>query len=494
MLSRIKGINNITSSSGVGSGSVSIEFDKHVNIDMARFEVSAIIRQAWPHLPPGVGYPSISVSRSDDNAARPFLTYTVNAPATPVIIQQFAENSLRPKLAQIAGVNRIDVTGAMPVEWRLEYDYKQLESLGVTIADIQDAITYTRRAKSASCPEAIASGSYVLTVLADPTVAVKEATTICYNTVPTAMTATPTGGAGTMVSCQWYSGASSAAATTNITGATASVYSPSSLTTTTYYRAKVSQSAHGCSSTSTAVTKTVYKSFNSGSITHASGTVTVSNTDPGITITSLVDASGGDENITYQWRRTTTSSTTSTTLTGSTATYSIGNDPSNYSSLGTYTIMRYAHDGTCRTSWVPSGGIYTLKVIMGALNPDKNYTYYPQIWKYPVEIAACDDSFTVARNRIVVVIPTNNVKYFYYNWPYVDANKASMCIFPWRVPTYSDFNTLLNCASVSPTILNNDWRMPGYANSSSMDNVGTSGIYWSSTEYDSSPCVLLVPQ
>jgi multidrug efflux pump subunit AcrB len=140
MLSRIKGVENITSSSGVGSGFITIAFDKHANIDAARFEVSAIIRQTWAHLPPGVSYPSIYVSRSDDNAARPFLTYTVNAPAAPVLIRQFAENSLKPKLAQVAGVNRIDVTGAMPMEWRMEYDYKQLESLGITINDIQAAI------------------------------------------------------------------------------------------------------------------------------------------------------------------------------------------------------------------------------------------------------------------------------------------------------------------------------------------------------------------
>ena len=39
MLSRIKGVENITSSSGVGSGSITIAFDKHANIDVARFEV-----------------------------------------------------------------------------------------------------------------------------------------------------------------------------------------------------------------------------------------------------------------------------------------------------------------------------------------------------------------------------------------------------------------------------------------------------------------------
>ncbi|MDR3235279.1 MAG: efflux RND transporter permease subunit [Prevotellaceae bacterium] len=140
MLSRIKGIKNIKSSSGVNGGYISIDFDKHVNIDAARFEVSTVIRQTWSHLPKTTSYPTVHVSRSDDNASRPFMSYTVNASATPVVIRQFAENIIKPKLAQIVGVNRVDVTGAMPMEWRLEYDSKQLETLELTIQDVQGAI------------------------------------------------------------------------------------------------------------------------------------------------------------------------------------------------------------------------------------------------------------------------------------------------------------------------------------------------------------------
>jgi multidrug efflux pump subunit AcrB len=140
MLSRIKGIESINSTSGNGHGNINIRFDKHVNLDVARFEVSTIVRQTWPFLPENVSYPTLSMSRSDEEANRPFLSYTVNAPATPIIIQQYTENNIKPKLAQIAGINRIEISGAMPMEWQLEYDQKQLETLGLTVEKIQSAI------------------------------------------------------------------------------------------------------------------------------------------------------------------------------------------------------------------------------------------------------------------------------------------------------------------------------------------------------------------
>jgi multidrug efflux pump subunit AcrB len=141
MLSRIKGIQNITSNSYKNGGNINLQFDKHTNIDVARFEVSTIIRQAWPQLPSGVGYPSISVGRSDDNSSRPFLSYTINAPASPLLIQQFAENQIKTKLSQVDGVYSISVEGATPMEWQIEYDYRKLEVLGLTVNDITSAIS-----------------------------------------------------------------------------------------------------------------------------------------------------------------------------------------------------------------------------------------------------------------------------------------------------------------------------------------------------------------
>lgn len=141
MLARISGVKNIYSTSGSGWGNITLELDKHTPIDAARFEASSIIRQTWSDLPREVTYPYISVRRPDENASRPFMTFTVNSAATPIVIQQYAENTIKPRLNDIAGLYKIDVRGATPMEWRLTYDHDQLQALGVSMNDIRDAVS-----------------------------------------------------------------------------------------------------------------------------------------------------------------------------------------------------------------------------------------------------------------------------------------------------------------------------------------------------------------
>ena len=141
MLARIKGIKEISSTSGNGWGRITLELDKHTNIDAARFEASTIVRQTWPDLPEELSYPILEMSRPDDKESRPFMSYTLNASATPIFIQRFAEDQIKPRLSSVQGIYRIDVSGATPMEWRLEYDSRQLRDLGITIEDIQSAIS-----------------------------------------------------------------------------------------------------------------------------------------------------------------------------------------------------------------------------------------------------------------------------------------------------------------------------------------------------------------
>ena len=140
MLTRVKGVKSVSSTSDNGSGSITLNLDKHADMDATRFEVSTIIRQTWPQLPDGVSYPQIRTSRSDKNADRPFMTYTLNAPATPILIQRYAEEHIKPVLGQLKGVYKVELTGATPMEWQLEYDAAQLDRLGITLSDIQSGI------------------------------------------------------------------------------------------------------------------------------------------------------------------------------------------------------------------------------------------------------------------------------------------------------------------------------------------------------------------
>ena len=140
MSARIKGVKAMYSTSGNGYGSITVDLDKHADVDAVRFEASTIIRQTWSQLPSGVSYPYIDMKVPDENASRPFLPFTLNAPSTPILIQQYAEEHIKPRLAQLRGIYKIDLSGATPMEWRLEYDSEQLRTLGVSISDIRQAI------------------------------------------------------------------------------------------------------------------------------------------------------------------------------------------------------------------------------------------------------------------------------------------------------------------------------------------------------------------
>jgi len=140
MLARINGVKNIRSVSGNNFGRITLELDKHTSIDIVRFEASTIIRQTWPNLPPATSYPIIHVNRPDEESSRPFLVYNIDAMVSSILIKQYAEEHIKPALAQIPGIYRIDVTGATPMEWLLEYDIVQLDILGITVNDIRGAI------------------------------------------------------------------------------------------------------------------------------------------------------------------------------------------------------------------------------------------------------------------------------------------------------------------------------------------------------------------
>ena len=141
----VKGIKDISSTSRKGSGSVSMDFKENVDMDAIRFEVANLIRQSYSELPDGVSYPSLSKSSTNENTS-PILSYSINASESPHYIKKFTENNILPKLTTIKGVNKVDVFGAAPFEWVIEYDTKKLFQLNISVGDIQNAIsTYLQK-------------------------------------------------------------------------------------------------------------------------------------------------------------------------------------------------------------------------------------------------------------------------------------------------------------------------------------------------------------
>ena len=117
-----------------------MRLDEHSDIDAVRFEISTLVRQVWPDLPETASYPRLSTRHSESSSTRPFLVYTLNAPASPSYIWQYAENHIVPVVGRLPGVSKVELSGATPMEWTLDYDKELLAQLNVSVNDIQKAL------------------------------------------------------------------------------------------------------------------------------------------------------------------------------------------------------------------------------------------------------------------------------------------------------------------------------------------------------------------
>jgi uncharacterized protein (TIGR02145 family) len=85
---------------------------------------------------------------------------------------------------------------------------------------------------------------------------------------------------------------------------------------------------------------------------------------------------------------------------------------------------------------------------------------------------------------------------FYYNWVCVDAAKTTLCPDPWRVPSETDFNTLIstlggNTQTARDAIMA-AWGYGGVILSGSTGYGSTTdGHYWSSTDYDTAAALYM---
>jgi len=135
----VKGIKALSSTSDKGRGTISLKFKSHTNMDAVRFELANLIRQSYSELPEGVSYPNLSLSAANKNKL-PILSYSIHANESPYYIKKYAETHILPKLSTIKGVNQVNVYGAAPFEWVIEYNTNTLLQLNLSVNDIQSAI------------------------------------------------------------------------------------------------------------------------------------------------------------------------------------------------------------------------------------------------------------------------------------------------------------------------------------------------------------------
>ena len=137
--STIAGVTSISSRSGQGSTSITLQFDLDRNIDAAAQDVQTMIARTSRNLPPGMpSPPSYNKSNPSD---QPVLFLTLNSTTLPLSqVDRYAETVLAQRLSMVTGVAQVNVFGAQKYAVRVDIDPTQLASRQIGIDQVAAAI------------------------------------------------------------------------------------------------------------------------------------------------------------------------------------------------------------------------------------------------------------------------------------------------------------------------------------------------------------------
>ena len=138
-LSRIAGITEMTSSSSLGSTSITIQFDLSRNIDGAARDVQAAINAARTYLPANL--PSNPTYRKVNPADAPIMILALTSNVySKGQMYDWASTVLAQRISQIPGVGQVNVGGASSPAVRVELNPTQMNSYGISYSQIANTL------------------------------------------------------------------------------------------------------------------------------------------------------------------------------------------------------------------------------------------------------------------------------------------------------------------------------------------------------------------
>ena len=141
-MGRIAGVNELTSSSSLGSSRVTMQFELSRNIDAAGREVQAAINAARGTLPTSL--PNNPTYRKINPADAPVMIIALTSQRfNRGQLYDIASTNLAQRISQMKGVGQVTVGGGSLPSVRVELDPQRMNSMGIAFDDVRTAITNT---------------------------------------------------------------------------------------------------------------------------------------------------------------------------------------------------------------------------------------------------------------------------------------------------------------------------------------------------------------
>jgi HAE1 family hydrophobic/amphiphilic exporter-1 len=136
--STIAGIDNMTSSSGLGSTSITIQFSLDRSIDAAAQDVQAAISQTLRSLPLGILPPSY---RKVNPADQPIIYFALTSKTMPLSqLDEYGETFMAQRISMVPGIAQVQVFGGQKYAVRVQLDPTSLANRGIGIDEVASAI------------------------------------------------------------------------------------------------------------------------------------------------------------------------------------------------------------------------------------------------------------------------------------------------------------------------------------------------------------------
>ena len=138
-LGRIAGVSEMTSSSGLGSTRIVLQFDLDRDINAAAREVQAAINAARGSLPAGIGN-NPSYRKVNPSVAPIMIIGLTSDTMTQGQMYDAASTIIAPKLSQLDGVGQVQVGGSSLPAVRVEINPRALFKYGIGFEDVRAAL------------------------------------------------------------------------------------------------------------------------------------------------------------------------------------------------------------------------------------------------------------------------------------------------------------------------------------------------------------------
>jgi hydrophobe/amphiphile efflux-1 (HAE1) family protein len=135
----IPGLDQMTSTSGIGSLSITLQFDLARNIDAAAQDVLTAINAATGVLPKDL--PNPPTYRKTNPADRPVLIYAIYSKAMPIYkVDDYAFTVVAQKLSTVKGVSESRIFGQKPFAVHVRINPGALAARGIGLEDVRNAL------------------------------------------------------------------------------------------------------------------------------------------------------------------------------------------------------------------------------------------------------------------------------------------------------------------------------------------------------------------